>query len=69
MFNKNMRKIALEKGYTLNEYSLRKLGSGGFAGKALEITSEKDIFDYLGMDFKTPDQRNLWFFCDVNLSF
>ena len=25
MFNKNMRKIAIEKGYTLNEYSLRKV--------------------------------------------
>ena len=24
MFNKNMRKVAIEKGYTLNEYSLRK---------------------------------------------
>lgn len=59
MFNKNMRKIALEKGFTLNEYSLRKLGDGGFAGKALDINSEKDIFDYLGMDFKTPEERNM----------
>jgi DNA polymerase beta len=29
VFNQNMRKIALENGYTLNEYSLRRLGSTG----------------------------------------
>ena len=59
MFNKNMRKIALEKGYTLNEYSLRKTGESGFPGKALDVASEKDIFDYLGMDYKAPEERNL----------
>ena len=30
IFNKNMRKIALEKGYKLNEYCLVKIGSKGF---------------------------------------
>ena len=29
VFNQNMRKIALENGYTLNEYSLRKIGTSG----------------------------------------
>lgn len=29
MFNKAMRAHALEKGFTLNEYSLRPLGSTG----------------------------------------
>ncbi len=29
-FNQHMRKIALENGYTLNEYSLRKIGSTGY---------------------------------------
>ena len=29
MFNKNMRGIALEKGFTLNEYSIRPVGSTG----------------------------------------
>lgn len=28
-FNRQMRTIALEKGYTLNEYTLNKLGSKG----------------------------------------
>lgn len=49
---------------------MRKLGDGGFAGKALEINSEKDIFDYLGMDFKKPDERNMWkFYFDVSVFF
>jgi DNA polymerase beta len=59
MFNKNMRRIALEKGYTLNEYSLRKIGSTGIPGKPLKVTSEEDIFHYLEMDFKKPEERNL----------
>ena len=29
MFNKEMRKKALEAGYTLNEYSLRKISATG----------------------------------------
>ncbi|VDI55372.1 DNA polymerase beta, partial [Mytilus galloprovincialis] len=29
VFNKNMRAHALEKGFTLNEYTLRPLGSTG----------------------------------------
>ena len=29
MFNKNMRGVALEKGFTLNEYTIRPLGSTG----------------------------------------
>ncbi|CAF0996899.1 unnamed protein product, partial [Brachionus calyciflorus] len=32
-FNKTMRKFALEKGYTLNEYSLRKISPSGMPGK------------------------------------
>jgi DNA polymerase beta len=59
MFNKNMRKIALEKGYTLNEYSVRKIGTTGIPGNPLPVTSEQDIFVYLGMDFKKPEERNL----------
>ncbi len=29
MFNKHMRQVALEKGFTLNEYSIRPLGVTG----------------------------------------
>ncbi|RMZ98382.1 DNA polymerase beta [Brachionus plicatilis] len=58
-FNRNMRKIALEKGYTLNEYSLRKINaSGRIPGKAEIVNSEKEIFDFLGMKYLKPEERN-----------
>lgn len=57
VFNKNMRAHALEKGFTLNEYTLRPLGSTGIPGEPLPVTSEEDIFDYLGYDYKEPCDR------------
>ncbi|XP_069125481.1 DNA polymerase beta-like [Argopecten irradians] len=58
-FNKNMRAHALEQGFTLNEYCIRPVGSTGTPGEPLPVSSEEDIFDYLGMEFKKPDERNL----------
>ncbi|XP_013402656.1 DNA polymerase beta-like isoform X2 [Lingula anatina] len=58
-FNKNMRAKALEEGFTLNEYTLRPVGSTGVPGEPLPITSEKDIFDYIGMKYKNPEERNM----------
>lgn len=57
MFNRNIRKLAHEKGFILNEYSLRKLSESGIPGKALPIKSEQDIFDHLGLDYKLPKDR------------
>ncbi|CAC5423489.1 POLB [Mytilus coruscus] len=57
VFNKNMRAHALEKGFTLNEYTLRPLGSTGTPGEPLPITSEEDIFDYLEYEYKKPCDR------------
>lgn len=54
-----MRKIALEKGFTLNEYNLRKLGSGGVPGKPVDVKSEQDIFKCLDMEYKSPEERNM----------
>ena len=71
-----MRKIALENGYTLNEYSLRKIGSTGVLinsfnyfnnfrlflgvpGRPIPISSEEEVFEYLGMEYKRPEERNL----------
>lgn len=59
LFNKNMRGIALENGFTLNEYSIRPLGSTGVPGEPLPVTSEKDIFDIIGMEYKKPSERSM----------
>lgn len=57
VFNQNMRKVAKEKGFILNEYSLRKLNSQGVPGKALKIESEEDIFKHLDMKYQKPEER------------
>ncbi len=54
-FNINMRNIALEKGYSLNEYGLKKIGSKDLID--LNIFEEKDVFDFLDMEFVPPDKR------------
>ncbi len=58
-FNKNMRAHALEKGFTLNEYSLRPVDKGGQPEKPLPVSSEEDIFDYISYQYKEPKDRNM----------
>uniref|UniRef100_A0A8C5G8U8 DNA polymerase n=1 Tax=Gouania willdenowi TaxID=441366 RepID=A0A8C5G8U8_GOUWI len=58
IFNKNMRTHALEKGFTLNEYTIRPLGVTGVAGEPLLVDSEKDIFDYIQYKYKEPKDRS-----------
>lgn len=57
MFNKKMRSHALDKGFTLNEYSLRPM-LAMVPQEPLPVSSEEDIFDYLSMDFKQPFERS-----------
>jgi len=58
-FNQQMRTIALEKEFTLSEYSICPIGENGVIGGPLPVNSENDIFDYLGMKYKEPKDRNL----------
>ncbi|XP_061116152.1 DNA polymerase beta [Conger conger] len=58
IFNKNMRTHALEKGFTLNEYTIRPLGVTGMAGEPLPVDSEKDIFDYIQWKYREPKERS-----------
>jgi len=57
LFNKAMRSWALEKGFTLNEYSLRQLVDGK-PDPPLPVSSERDVFDYLEYPYKLPKDRN-----------
>ncbi|XP_035022469.1 DNA polymerase beta [Hippoglossus stenolepis] len=58
IFNKNMRTHALEKGFTLNEYTIRPLGVTGMAGEPLLVDSERDIFEYIQYKYKEPKERS-----------
>jgi DNA polymerase/3'-5' exonuclease PolX len=55
-FNISMRKLALEKGYSLSEHSLTKISS---KRKVTGLLSEKDIFEFLEMSYVSPAKRNL----------
>ena len=55
-FNIKMRRLADQLGYMLNEYGLYKIN--GNKKIRIKITSEKDIFDKLGMEYLLPEKRN-----------
>ncbi|XP_039260196.2 DNA polymerase beta-like [Styela clava] len=58
LFNKRMRTLALEKGFTINEYSIRPQGSTGIPGEPLPVSCEEDIFDYIDMPYVEPSKRS-----------
>lgn len=54
-----MRKMALQNGFTLNEYSLRRIDSeGNPVGKPIHIKNEREIFDKIGVEYVPPEERN-----------
>ena len=57
-FNTAMRQRALDLGYSLNEHGIYTM-SNGIKGDKVNLVFEKeqDIFDFLNMQFKLPDQR------------
>ena len=54
-FNRKMRALAGNLGYKLNEYGLFKIKNGKMI--RVKVSSEKDIFDELGMDYIEPKDR------------
>ena len=52
-FNMMMRMVAKRKGYLLNHKGLYK------NGKKINISSERDVFDILGMEYLKPQDREL----------
>lgn len=58
-FNTAFRAHSLTKGYTLNEHRLAKTPQGEAQGVANvpTFTTEKDIFDFLGLAFVEPTKR------------
>lgn len=58
IFNTVMRHIALEKGYTMNEHGINKMEEKKKGDKVSHIfKDEKDIFDFLGLEYKSPTER------------
>ena len=58
IFNTVMRHVALDKGYTMNEHSIYIMEAKKKGEKASHIfRNEKDIFEFLGLEYKTPLER------------
>jgi DNA ligase (NAD+) len=58
IFNTVMRHIALEKGFTMNEHGIYKMEAKKKGEKVnRSFKDEKDIFDFLGLEYKTPQER------------
>lgn len=56
-YNRQLRGIAIGKGYKLSEYGLYKVDSTG--EHQVRVETEDDIFTELGVPFRSPDQRSL----------
>ena len=58
VFNTVMRQRALDMGYTLNEHGIYKMVSGKKGARVdQDFPNEKSIFDFLKMEYKTPEER------------
>jgi DNA polymerase/3'-5' exonuclease PolX len=56
-FNVSFRNYALFKGYTLNEYRLKKIKESLPIPEVPEFHTEKDVFDFLGIKYQSPEER------------
>ena len=57
-FNTAMRHVALQKGYTMNEHGMYKFEDKKKTSLVdHDFKDEKDIFDFLGLQYKTPVER------------
>lgn len=56
-FNVAFRKHALKLGYTLNEHAMKLTGKVGDAKSVPKMRFEAEIFAFLGLKYKEPNQR------------
>ena len=62
-FNRSMRLLAKKNGMSLSEHSLNKgvIHKGSekiFEGTPLPVFTENDVFDYLGLEYREPHERD-----------
>jgi DNA polymerase beta len=56
-FNVEFRKVAISQGYTLNEHALTKINPESDVPQPPPFRTEKDVFDFLGLEFQYPNER------------
>lgn len=55
--NVHLRQIAIDKGLTLNEYGLWKVGKGGLKGAMVAGKSEEELYRAFGLEYIEPELR------------
>jgi DNA polymerase/3'-5' exonuclease PolX len=55
-FNTEFRKIAISRGYSLNEHKLSKLVP--VAADVPFLKTERDVFEFLRIKYQSPEQRS-----------
>jgi len=58
-FNIYMRRVALERGWSLSEYGIKNNNTKKFIDTADIIKSEEDIFEYLAISYVPPNKRDM----------
>jgi DNA polymerase/3'-5' exonuclease PolX len=58
-FNIYMRRVALEKGWSLSEYGIKNNNTKKFIDTTDIIKSEEDIFNYLAIPYVPPNKRDM----------
>ena len=62
-FNKSMRLFAQKKGYSLSDYGIvpvmKVKGKTVASFNSVPCETEEDVFKFLGLDFKTPQERDI----------
>ena len=60
-FNIQMRKVALDLGYSLNEHGLFPIDpeTKAITGPSVRVNTERDVFRVLRMKYRTPPERDL----------
>eukprot|EP01122_Echinamoeba_exundans_P010068 TRINITY_DN3670_c0_g1_i3.p1 TRINITY_DN3670_c0_g1~~TRINITY_DN3670_c0_g1_i3.p1 ORF type:complete len:424 (+),score=58.30 TRINITY_DN3670_c0_g1_i3:4-1275(+) len=56
-YNRQLRGIAISKGFKLSEYGIYKVDESG--EHQIPVQTEDDIFNILGVPYRSPDQRSL----------
>lgn len=58
-FNRSMRLWARKNGYSLSDHSIVKRFTEDLTGDPIPVQTEEDIFKVLGLEYKTPEQRDI----------
>jgi DNA polymerase/3'-5' exonuclease PolX len=54
-----MRRVALERGWSLSEYGIKNNNTKKFIDTVDIIKSEEDIFEYLAISYVPPNKRDM----------